>query len=87
MSKMPPQGSCSIPQILDLFFSHAANISLMCRFQMAKYAGLTTALCSGKGTNTKLKVPLQRRGLSNVLDFKNAKGVVIYITAPLNSFL
>jgi hypothetical protein len=23
---MPPQGSCSIPQILDLFFSHAANI-------------------------------------------------------------
>jgi hypothetical protein len=26
MSKMPPQGSCSIPQILDLFFSHVANI-------------------------------------------------------------
>jgi len=26
MSKMPPQGSCSIPQIVDLFFSHLANI-------------------------------------------------------------
>ena len=26
MSKMPPQGSCSIPQIVDLFFSHEANI-------------------------------------------------------------
>jgi hypothetical protein len=26
MSKMPPQGSYSIPQILDLFFSHSANI-------------------------------------------------------------
>jgi len=38
MSKMPPQGSCSIPQILDLFFSHVANIVLMCRFQMCKYA-------------------------------------------------
>ena len=26
MSKMPPQGSYSIPQVLDLFFSHLAKI-------------------------------------------------------------
>jgi hypothetical protein len=25
---MPPQGSCSIPQILQLFFSHAAKVEI-----------------------------------------------------------
>ena len=29
MSKMPPQGSSSIPQILNIFFGHWTNIRLM----------------------------------------------------------
>ncbi len=33
MSKMPPQGSCSIPQVLYLFFSHAANINNSVRYE------------------------------------------------------
>src|ERR1700744_2967020 len=48
MSKMPPQGSCSIPQILDLFFSHVANIVLMCKFQMCEYADACHLKCRGE---------------------------------------
>ncbi|HWD90706.1 MAG TPA: hypothetical protein VG367_21425, partial [Mucilaginibacter sp.] len=34
MSKMPPQGSYSIPQVLDLFFSHGGKYSVNVQIEL-----------------------------------------------------
>jgi hypothetical protein len=80
MSKMPPQGSCSIPQILDLFFSHVANISLMRIFQMCKYADV------GLPKNVKGVVKLIYSPSEPVfIGSRSYQATIICFTSPLKS--
>ena len=86
MSKMPPQGSCSIPQVLYLFFSHAANIMLMCRFNDVQMRGYADVQMNWEQPyNISTLQPFNEGRPKSVRPLKTSKGLQKF-AAPLNVF-